>query len=395
MEEKEKYKMKRQLKELGRIKGSGTELISVYISPGYPIHEMGNKLKEESGQAANIKSKRTRKNVLDALEKIINYLKMFRKPPSSGIAIFCGNISNVPGRPDIKLFSIVPYEPINVQMYRCDSRFFLEPLEALIEVKDSYGLVVLDGREATVGLLRGTNFRILRRIRSLAHGKMKAGGQSARRFARLREEAIEKYYKRVGAVMDSSFIKGVKGVIVGGPGPTKDYFLKERPFNYQIKILGPVDTGYVDEYGIKELVTNSSSLIAGQEAVLEKKLIDRFIREVVTGGLATYGEKEVREALLTKKAGTLLISEGLDYKRVKLSCRSCGKEKEVTAKEEKAMKCECGGTMKVISEKPLIDDLMDIASEIGIDVEVISTETSEGAQFLNSFYGIGAFLRYK
>jgi len=395
MEDEGRYKLRRQLKELAGIKGSGTELISVYIPPEYPVHEVSNRLKEESGQAANIKSKSTRKNVLDALEKIIGYLKMFRKPPRNGIAIFCGDISDTPGRPDVKLFSLVPTEPINVQLYRCDSKFFLEPLEKLLEVKDSYGLVVLDGREATVGELRGTNTRIVRRIHSLAHGKMKAGGQSARRFERLREEAIDKYYKRVGAVMDGLFVTGVKGVIVGGPGPTKDYFLREKPFNYQIKIIGPVDTGYVDEYGIKELVTNSSGLIAGQEAVAEKKLIDRFIKEVVTGGLATYGEKEVREALLTKKAEMLLISEGLDYKRVKLICRSCGKETEAAMKETKEMTCECGGTMKVVSEKPLVDDLIDTASEIGIPIEIISTETSEGSQFLNSFYGVGAFLRYR
>jgi peptide subunit release factor 1 (eRF1) len=29
-----------------------------------------------------------------------------------------------------------------------------------------------------------------------------------------------------------------------------------------------------------------------------------------------------------------------------------------------------------------------------VKVEMVSTDTSEGAQFLNSFFGIGAFLRY-
>jgi len=51
--------------------------------------------------------------------------------------------------------------------------------------------------------------------------------------------------------------------------------------------------------------------------------------------------------------------------------------------------------MRLKSEVPLIDDLDELARENGIPVEIISTNTSEGVQFLNGFGGIGAFLRYK
>jgi len=54
-----------------------------------------------------------------------------------------------------------------------------------------------------------------------------------------------------------------------------------------------------------------------------------------------------------------------------------------------------GGTVKVESEQPLVDNLIDLADSQGIEVIVISSETAEGAQFLGSFYGIGAFLRYR
>jgi len=54
-----------------------------------------------------------------------------------------------------------------------------------------------------------------------------------------------------------------------------------------------------------------------------------------------------------------------------------------------------GGTVKVESVKPLIDDLIELAESQGIDVVVVSPDTAEGAQFLGSFYGIGAFLRYR
>jgi len=401
MEEKTKlkYELKKQLAHLREMKGSGTELISVYIPAGQAIHEMSNKLREEAGQATNIKSKSTRKNVGEALEKIVHHLKSYGNvAPKTGVVIFCGNVSENPAKTDVELFTVFPHEPVAISLYRCDSRFFLEPLERLLEITDSYGIVVLDGRECTLAELRGTNTRILSRIRSMAHSKMRKGGQSARRIERIIEESIEYYYKHIGEHMDRYYVNTVKGVIVGGPGPAKEDFVKMSPFNYQIKVLGVVDTGYTDEYGIREVMAKSGSIISEQAAVKERVIIERFIKEVVSGGLATYGEAEVRKALESKQARELLVSEGLTFKRAKLVDTTTGEAQYITSRtpfdlEEKIK--AIGGTVKVESERPLIDDLIDLADSQGIDVVVISPDTAEGAQFLGSFYGVGAFLRYR
>jgi peptide chain release factor subunit 1 len=394
-----KYELKKQLSGLRELKGSGTELISVYIPSGQPVHEMSNKLREEAGQATNIKSKSTRKNVGDALERIIHHLKTYGNvAPPSGVAIFCGNVSDNPAKTDIELFTVFPPEPVSVSLYRCDSRFFLEPLERMLAITDSYGIVVLDGRECTLAELRGTTTRILHRLNSTAHAKIRKGGQSARRYERLIEESIELYYKRVGESMDRYFVNTVKGVIIGGPGPTKENFVKMSPFNYQIKVLGVVDTGYTDEYGIREVLTKSTEIISEQAAVKERAVIERFIREVVNGGLATYGEAEVRKAIEARQAASLLISEGVAYKRAKLVDTTTGEEQYITAKSpfdlQERIKA-IGGTVRVESEIPLVDDLIELAEKMNVEVMVISPDTAEGAQFLGSFYGIGAFLRYR
>ncbi len=396
---KAKYELKKQLSRLRELKGSGTELISVYIPANQPVHEMSNKLREESGQATNIKSKSTRKNVGDALERIVHHLKTYgNTAPDSGVAIFCGNVSDNPAKTEIELFTVYPPEPIAVQLYRCDSRFFLEPLERMLAVNESYGIVVLDGRECTLAELRGTTVRILHRLNSTAHAKIRKGGQSARRYERLIEESIELYYKRVGESMDRYFVNTVKGVIIGGPGPTKDNFVKMSPFNYQIKVLGVVDTGYTDEYGVREVMAKSGDILSQQAAIKERVVVERFIKEVVAGGLATYGEAEVRKALETKQASALLISEGVTYKRAKLLDTTTGQAQFITAKSpfdlQERIKA-IGGTVKVESEEPLVDDLIELAESQGIEVIVISPDTAEGAQFLGSFYGIGAFLRYR
>jgi len=153
-----------------------------------------------------------------------------------------------------------------------------------------------------------------------------------------------------------------------------------------------VDTGYTEEYGVKELTEKAEPLIAEQEAVKEKLLVDRFIKEVVKDGLATYGEKEVREALEKNKVETLLISEGLDVKRPIAECTSCGKRERIVG-EVKG--CSCGGSMKVVEEKDLAEELIELAESKNVKVEMISTETAEGSQFLQGFRGVGAFLRYR
>jgi peptide chain release factor subunit 1 len=358
MTESEKvFEFKKQLRQLREFSGSGTELISVYISAGSPIHETTNKLREEMSQASNIKSKTTRTNVLGALERIIGHLKLYKETPKNGLAVFCGNISNNPAKTVIELFALEPIQPLNVSVYRCDSKFFLEPLERMVEAKDVYGIVVMDGRDATLAIVAGTEINIVKKLHSTAHQKIRKGGQSSRRFERLIEEQIENYYKRIGEAIDSYFLNKVKGVIVGGPGPAKDDFMKMRPFNYQIKILGVVDTGYTDEYGVREVLAKSESILAEQEAVKEKQLVDRFIKEVVNDGLATYGKKEVEEAINSKQAEVVLLSEGL--------------------------------------EAEVFDFFSELAKEKEIDVKVISLNTVEGAQFFNGFGGIGAFLRYR
>ncbi|MFH1056607.1 MAG: peptide chain release factor aRF-1 [Candidatus Micrarchaeota archaeon] len=357
------YEFRKQLEALKKFQGRGTELISVYITPGYPVSEIVAKLRDEFGQASNIKSASTRQNVQGALEKIMHFLKGANKPPENGMAVFCGNVSENEGKIDIEIFSIVPPMPIPVQFYRCESRFVLEPLEELLDTTGTYGLVVLDGKECTVAVLKGKTTKVIKKLESTAHQKVHKGGQSAARFSRLAQEGIEFYYKRIGEAM-SAFLeqKNFKGVIVGGPGPAKDNFMKMKPFNYQLNVLGVVDTGYTDEYGLRELLEKASGLIAGQEAIVEKKLLNEFLAEAAKGGLAAWGVEAVTNILASRKAKMLIVTEGLE-----------------------AMQ----------DGKNVIPDLISDAEQQGIEIAFVSEETPEGQQFRATFAGIGVFLRFR
>ncbi|MEM3201857.1 MAG: peptide chain release factor aRF-1 [Candidatus Micrarchaeaceae archaeon] len=435
---KEEYNMLKEIKRLKSIRGSGTELISIYVPAGFQISEELNKLREERSTSSNIKSKTTRTNVLAAIDKISQYLKLYKETPKNGIAIFCGNISDNPGKTDIELFSMEPPTPLKVNIYRCDSTFLLEPIEEMVEAKDSFLLVVLDGREATIGMLKGHYIKVLKRLNSTAHAKVRKGGQSARRYERAIEESIEDYYKRIASSINDIFEANqfkIKGLIVGGPGPAKDGFIKQGSLNYQIKILGIYDVGYTDEYGLNELVEKAQDLLKEQEASQERQVLEKFITEISRNGLAVYGYVHTLYALRKKQVKVLIVNEDIDlYSEIVRS--SAGKEALVIFKNENGAKSfvdidelneEADTQFKetinkakemannrsaaladrismmtsielgreVIDVKDAVEELLDIADKNGTQTIFVSSESSYGKEFLIGFGGIGALLIYK
>ena len=69
------YRTKQKLDELRQKKGFHTELISLYIPHDRKISDVTNYLKNEISESQNIKSKLTRKNVLDSINSILGQLK--------------------------------------------------------------------------------------------------------------------------------------------------------------------------------------------------------------------------------------------------------------------------------------------------------------------------------
>lgn len=162
----EMYELKKKVEELKSYRGRATELVSLYIPAGYDINKVMQQLREEYGTAQNIKSKSTRKNVLGALERAMQHLKLYKQTPENGLALFVGNVSEQEGVSDIKLWAIVPPEPLNVRLYRCDQTFVTEPLEEMLRVKDAYGLITVEKNEATIGLLRGKRIEVIDELTS-------------------------------------------------------------------------------------------------------------------------------------------------------------------------------------------------------------------------------------
>ncbi|MCL2116227.1 MAG: peptide chain release factor aRF-1 [Methanobrevibacter sp.] len=402
---KELYEFKRTLKELSEKKGRGTELVSVYVPPDRQISDVAKHMKEELSQSANIKSKQTKKNVQSAIEVIVQRLRLFPRPPEKGLVLFVGMIpKGGPGTEKMETYVFEPPEPIQTYTYHCNSEFFLEPLQHMMDVKEIYGLAVIDRKEATIATLKGKRVDILKHLTSGVPGKHKAGGQSQRRFDRLIDLAAHEFKKRIGDHMNDAFlgIEDFKGIILGGPGHTKEEFYKGEYLQYELKnkVIATVDTSYTGEFGIREVIDKSMDLLEEIDVMKEKQLVQKFLKELIDEhGLASYGEEEVRKNLQMGAVDTLIISEDLVQTRKSMKCLNCGRNVKITYKDPNAdeeLICEkCGDRMKVVDTRDLVDDFVEMAEEVGSDVEIISTETEEGVQLFKAFGGIAAILRYK
>jgi peptide chain release factor subunit 1 len=407
-----RFKLKRTLENLASKEGRGTELISLYVPPERKIHEVMANLREEYGTASNIKSRTTRKNVQEAIERTLQKLKLFKEPPKNGLVIFCGAIPRgAPGNEKMEIYVLEPPEPINVYFYRCDARFHIEPLLEMVRERDAYGVIVIDSADAVVATVRGQRMEVLREFSSGIPGKHRAGGQSARRFERIREQAMNDYFRRIASHAYDLLNKvpGLKGLIIGGPGPTKHDFIEGDYLNYMLKekVLATIDTSYVGEQGVEEIVSKSQDVLRGVRYLEEKKLVQKFLYEIGhETGLGVYGETQVRRYLNAGVVDLLLVSEKLNMLHVYTKCKNCGAVEDTLIQQAGLVKFEqdllsttckkCNSAALFVDEtKDLVDELIEIAEKQNANVALISTETDEGIMLKDSFGGIAAILRYK
>lgn len=360
MEAFNKFQLKKIISELKTYRSRHTELVSIYVPAEFNINVVRNQIMQEISTASNIKSKTTRKNVLDALDKALTELRYYNVTPTCGLAVFAGNVSDNPAVSDLRAWSFEPPDKVNVRIYQCEQNFILDPLTEMIEPKYVYGLIVVDEKNLVLGILKGKKIILLEEKDSVVPSKTRKGGQSAQRFQRVRQEIIKDWYRRVGVVCRDLLgaYPNLKGIIIGGSGPAKETFIESGHLgDLRNKVIAVQDAGHSGIVALEEIVAKSTEVLASEEVMEEKLLVTQFLEHLgKDDGFAIYGVEEVRNKLHMGVVKMLLLSESLDANT--------------------------------------IEELMKAAEQFGTETHLVSTDTREGEQ-LKQLGGAGAVLRYR
>ena len=255
--------------------------------------------------------------------------------------------------------ALEPPYPVQSFIYKCERGFYLDPLYQLIAVEEIYGILVLDLAEATIGYLKGSNVRVYTEIESRVPNKHHHGGMSSLRFERLRDDAINEYFKKISKRCTEAFlIQGLRGVIIGGPAMTKNDFMARGYLHHELQkmVIGVFDVDHTNENGLKEAVAAAEGQLTTCHYVQEKRILDRFWSEAGSDGLEVSGMADTLKRLKVGQVQTLILSDSLDIET--------------------------------------IEGLKNIADQYDTDVLMIGEDEDFGERF-TSTVKIGGILRYK
>ena len=406
------YKIRKTIEELSKIAGRGTELITVYIPKGKQLHEVITILREEQGTADNIKSDLTRTHVVDSLSKVVQRLKLYKKTPERGLAIFCGalprEVGGPPGSEVVKAFEIDPPKDMQTFLYRCDDHFHVDILKNMLKDENMIGFLAVDAKDAGWGLLHGDKIEVLKETSSGVAGKHRQGGQSAKRFQKLREMELTYYFNRLATITREYFIDiyPIKGLVISGPGPTKEEFINNNYLEYRLQnmIIATIDASYSGSEGIREAFAKSSDILSNFRMVEEKQIVEKLFNEINNNtGLGIYGLDDIINHLKNNIVDKIIITDNTELYRIESKCKKCEhvQEKIVerikvisTKTELQNLSCSsCQSTDINVFDQDIIDYIAILALKTGTTVEVISG-VSEHGTMLASIGKIGAILRY-
>lgn len=327
--------------------------------------------------------------------------------PKNGLVIYCGEILTAEGKEKKVNIDFEPFKPINTSLYLCDNKFHTEALSELLESDSKFGFIIMDGNGALFGTLSGNTREVLHKFTVDLPKKHGRGGQSALRFARLRDEKRHNYVRKVAEVAVQNFITAdkvnVNGLILAGSADFKTELSQSDLFDnrLQAKIIKIVDVSYGGENGFNQAIELSAETLSNVKFIQEKKLITQYFDEISQDtGKFCYGVDDTLKALDLGACETIIVFENLDIIRYTLKDPESEAPIVVHASRDSANKDHLldkrtGAELEIAEEQPLLEWLAESYKEFGANLEFVTDRSSEGAQFVKGFGGIGAMLRYK
>lgn len=402
------HKLRKLIAWLSDKEGKGTEFTSLYVPRRTTIDETVTRLKNDY-DSFKLEPKRVSDRSQVTFKNIIQQLKLHKDIPENGLAIFAGFFFGRDNESEVlNVEELSPPKPITIYNFVVDNHFHLETLREMLRDQRIVGLIVMDSKEASFGLLNGEEFELIENITSGIPGKSGKGGQSQRRYERERNMELTSFFHRVAEHATKAFLENTKVtvLIVGGPGLTKEEFAKGNYIHYELKkvLLKIVDTKFTGREGLREILDKSSEALINVCGPEEKSIMQRFEAELgKQDGLAIYGLQEVLDGLKKGDVEAAIVTDSTDLVELVATCKKCGTPKSQimdksnvkTVQEMLSSPCEnCHAIEYEVMERDVVDVLEDAASQTDARVEVIFSAAEEKAK-LTALGGVAALLRYR
>jgi len=189
------------------------------------------------------------------------------------------------------------------------TKFQLLRIEDAVAEKqaDQLLIVVIDEREATIGLITNIGIKIIMHLEENIPGKHFKISYF--------DQSVQDFFKGISTVLIENLkALNVRGIIIAGPGFAKEHFmkyLKQKVPDLKIPII-PENTTSADKSGIYEVIKRGAALklLGNLRISIESDLIEEVLRRLGKNQRdVTYGFNEVKNAALSNAIEQLLITD--------------------------------------------------------------------------------------
>lgn len=194
-----------------------------------------------------------------------------------------------------------------------------------MEDDDKFGFIIIDGAGVMFATLQGNNKEIIQRMPVQLPKKHGRGGQSAVRFARLREEKRHLYIVKCCELAIQNFITNdrpnIRGIVIAGSADLKFVMQQSDHFDQRLKplIITTVDVSYGFDQGFAQAITLAQDCLTNVKFVKEKKVIGRFFEAIALDtGMITFGVEDTMKALELGALETMMLFENIEIMRYEI-----------------------------------------------------------------------------
>lgn len=210
----------------------------------------------------------------------------------------------------------------------------------------------------------------------------------------------------------------VKGLVVAGSADLKCELVSPKILDRRllVKILKTVDVSYGMEKGLHQAIALATDVLGEVRLLKEQRLLERYFNELVVSvdsGKAACGLRETMAGLREGVVDTIVCWEQLSVVRYTAQHALTGQTEVIHYSPKKAGRSAVTEpsvrevidshrvTMQdpqqwsIVEQAPLVDWLAEHYREFGAQLSFISGNSELGNQFVQSFGGLGAILRYQ